>query len=377
MTRCFVIGPIGDKFAPIGSEGRKRYEDAIQVYEHVIFPACKANGLDPVRADGIAKAGEITEQIFRHLIEDEVVIADVSGGNPNVMYELGLRHTRDLLTIQIGEYGQLPFDINAVRTIQFSRSERGLIDARNLLEEMLAAGLAEGGDAVTATRVWMSSYVILGDRSNSMIATPVDASTEEGLDEAGFLEQLASIEASFPELTERVERIGDILNRLGNEGEAVGQELQLANSGGAPTTARLAVVQRFADLLQPLADELDENTTEFAAKMQSLDGSVKGLLRFLAENEDVAEADEFFDALLTMAESSRNGMESLNQLGTIAKDLGKVSKVLRRPGRQISAAIDTMARATAAIDDWESAVMRLRVRRAQPAQVDGANESSA
>ena len=68
-----------------------------------------------------------------------------------MMYELGLRHTRDLLTIQIGEYGQLPFDLKAVRTLAFSRSERGLIDARKLLSRALAVGLAEGGDPVTAT----------------------------------------------------------------------------------------------------------------------------------------------------------------------------------------------------------------------------------
>jgi hypothetical protein len=136
VTRCFVIGPIGDRFAPIGSEANQTFEQALEVYEKVIVAACGQVGLTPVRADQIAIAGDITEQVFRHLYEDEVVIADVSGGNPNVMYELGLRHTRNLLTIQIGEYGQLPFDIHAIRTIEFSRSERGLIDARNKLRAM-------------------------------------------------------------------------------------------------------------------------------------------------------------------------------------------------------------------------------------------------
>ena len=145
MKRAFVIGPIGDKMAPHGSPRRVAWEEALTVFEDVIKPACQANDLEPIRADGIAVPGEITEQIFRHLYDDEVVIADVSGGNPNVMYELGLRHTRSLLTVQIGEYGQLPFDVAALRTIMFSRSERGLIDARNQLEQALRVGLAEGG----------------------------------------------------------------------------------------------------------------------------------------------------------------------------------------------------------------------------------------
>src|SRR5437899_1697100 len=108
-VKCFVIGPIGDRNAPPGSPDRQRYEDALEVFESVIRPACEMLGLDPVRADKIATPGEITEQVCRHLRDDDVVVADVTDANPNVMYELGLRHTRDLLTIQIGEEARLPF----------------------------------------------------------------------------------------------------------------------------------------------------------------------------------------------------------------------------------------------------------------------------
>ncbi len=90
---CFLIGPIGDRLAPFGSSERQRYEQAIQVWDYVIEPACAEVGLSPVRADQIAEPGEITEQVFIHLRDDDVLIADVTDGNPNVMYELGLRHT--------------------------------------------------------------------------------------------------------------------------------------------------------------------------------------------------------------------------------------------------------------------------------------------
>ncbi len=51
---CFVIGPIGDPLAPVGSEGRERYEESIVVYENVIQAACSIVGLSPIRADEIA-----------------------------------------------------------------------------------------------------------------------------------------------------------------------------------------------------------------------------------------------------------------------------------------------------------------------------------
>lgn len=348
MTKAFVIGPIGDKFAPIGSKGREAYEDALEVFEHVVRPACVANDLEPVRADGIAKSGEITDQIFRHLSQDPVVIADVTGGNPNVMYELGLRHTRNLLTIQIGEYGQLPFDVSAIRTIMFSRSDRGLIDARKALDEALAVGLAEGGDPVSATRVWLS-LPKSGVQSDEAVAI------EDDWDEAGFLDQLKDIEQRFPAMTQRMVDIGDVLTRMGSDAERAGEDVQLINAGDASATARLNAVRTFAEALKPHADELTGHTNAFADDMKATDASVRGILSFIRENPDqIDDARPFLSSLTELAQSAREGMEGVNEFGGIVLGLGRISKILRRPAGQISAAVNTMARATALIDEWSA-----------------------
>src|SRR4051794_24071560 len=170
---CFVIGPIGNRHASHGSPEKETYEESLRVMEEVIQPACARVGLTPVRADGLARAGEITEQIFHRLREDDVVIADLTGANANVMYELGLRHTRDKLTVQIGEFGRLPFDVNVIRTIQFSRSPVGLINARDELIQVLEAGLAGEFDPVTATRVWAGADALAD------VAEPAEGAVEE------------------------------------------------------------------------------------------------------------------------------------------------------------------------------------------------------
>lgn len=95
IENCFVVGPIGDKLAPPYSEGRHQYEQAIQIWDYVIEPAFQALNIQPVRADKIDESGEITEQVCQRLRDDDLVIADVTDGNPNVMYELGLRHTKN------------------------------------------------------------------------------------------------------------------------------------------------------------------------------------------------------------------------------------------------------------------------------------------
>ena len=354
-NRCFVIGPIGDRLAALGSERREIYESALTVFEDVIRPACAQVGLDPVRADQIAKSGEITEQIFRHLLEDEVVIADLSGGNANVMYELGLRHTRDLLTITIGEYGLLPFDVSAIRTIQFSRSERGLIEARKQLAQSLSVGLAEGGDPVTATRVWLSVPAEVPAEVGILNST-VDSSDEGADDEESFLERMAAVEESFPLMTETMEEVGEVFEQLGEIGTTLSGDVEALNTGGGSARDRLKLVGRWAALLQPPADRLTETISKFSREMHDIDPRMRGVLQYIAAG-DASEGDgapEFLETIIGLAKASRESMEQVNVLGGAVRELSSVSKVMRRPGRQIGQALDQMAKAIALIDVWES-----------------------
>jgi hypothetical protein len=109
--RCFVITPIGDE----NTLTRRR---ADQILKYVIEPAVAKFGYDTTRADQIARPGLITSQIIEHLIEDELVIADISERNPNVFYELAIRHTIKKPFIQIKEAADtIPFDVTGMRTI--------------------------------------------------------------------------------------------------------------------------------------------------------------------------------------------------------------------------------------------------------------------
>jgi hypothetical protein len=246
--RCFVIGPIGNRNAPAWSPERQRYEEALQVFRQVIRPACEAVGLAVVRADEISTPGEITEQVCLHLRDDDVVIADVTDANPNVMYELGLRHTRDLLTVQIGEEHRLPFDISVIRTVRFVRDEYALIEARDQLRKMLESGLAGAWDRVTPTRVW------LGAATGDLVPIAEAAPTDSDVDEPGFLEVLAEAEEAVPRLAQDLQAITAIVEQLGNLAtENTPRMLRAPNAG-----AKLAVSNDYAAGLEPLAEALEE-----------------------------------------------------------------------------------------------------------------------
>jgi hypothetical protein len=108
---CFYITPIGDD----GSEPR-RHADFLM--EYIIKPAVKEFDLTVIRADQMGKPGMIGKQVIEHILKSRLVIADLSFHNPNVFYEICLRHTTRLPIVQlIRAADKIPFDVNQYRTI--------------------------------------------------------------------------------------------------------------------------------------------------------------------------------------------------------------------------------------------------------------------
>jgi len=115
-TTCFYVSPIGED----DSEERQHSDLFLN---HIVGPAMEEFGLTIVRADQIGQAGMITKQIIEHLVRSKLVIADLSYHNPNVFYELAIRHACRLPTVQIIREGdRIPFDLDQVRTIKVDNS---------------------------------------------------------------------------------------------------------------------------------------------------------------------------------------------------------------------------------------------------------------
>ncbi|MEO8613353.1 MAG: hypothetical protein ABI690_36010 [Chloroflexota bacterium] len=116
---CFYITPIGEP----GSDQRLH---ADLFLDHIIRPAlAKVEGINlrVVRADTIESSGIITSQIIRHLLQSRLVIADLSFHNPNVFYELAIRHASRLPTVHIiRTTDPIPFDVNQMRTVKVDTS---------------------------------------------------------------------------------------------------------------------------------------------------------------------------------------------------------------------------------------------------------------
>jgi hypothetical protein len=123
--KCFVIMPFGEKSIP--GEPARTY-DFDKVYRVIIRRAIQDAGMEPIRADEQTGSHVIHSEMFRELRDRTVVLADLSLGNPNVYYELGIRHVLSPGgTVLICREGtELPFDVRLSRVVFYRYGGRDL-----------------------------------------------------------------------------------------------------------------------------------------------------------------------------------------------------------------------------------------------------------
>lgn len=202
MKSCFVISPIGEDL----SETRKR---ADQVLKHLVRPAVESCGYKATRADEIDKPGLITSQVIQAVVNDDLVIADLSETNPNVFYELAVRHMIRKPLIQIIQKGErIPFDVGGMRTISFDHQDL---------------------DSVAQAKEDIVNQIKEMEANPSQLETPISISIElqklrlsDDPDDRNYADLLAAIS----EVSGDVKAIGLKTDVIGETAENTGRRLQ-------------------------------------------------------------------------------------------------------------------------------------------------------
>lgn len=120
--KCFVISPIGAK----DSTERKA---ADQVLKHLIRKALDKQ-YDVERADDSSNPGAITTAMVASILEADLIVADLSGHNPNVFYELAMAHGYNKPTVHIQRAGEkVPFDVKDMRVITYEIGDPDELEA--------------------------------------------------------------------------------------------------------------------------------------------------------------------------------------------------------------------------------------------------------
>lgn len=141
--KCFVISPIGAKDSP-------ERKAADQVLRHLIRKALDKQ-YDVERADDSNNPGEITTAMVASILEADLIVADLTGHNPNVFYEIAMAHGYNKPTVHIQRAGdKVPFDVKDMRVIPYDMGDPDELElAQKTLREFAKFVVENPGKAET------------------------------------------------------------------------------------------------------------------------------------------------------------------------------------------------------------------------------------
>ena len=110
----FVLMPFSLEMQPI-------FQNHVKVITEELHLSCK-------RADDLFTNGMIINEIWSSIYFSSIIIADCTGRNPNVFYEIGIAHTLGKETILITQSMEdIPFDVRHLRIIKYDNNLQGMI----------------------------------------------------------------------------------------------------------------------------------------------------------------------------------------------------------------------------------------------------------
>ena len=140
--KCFVIMPFGKKKDIDGTE-----IDFDYVYHNLIEKAVEELGVDCERCDEIPDTGAIHKKMFKGIFEADAAVVDITSLNPNVFYELGVRHAlHKYVTLVIRKNSDQPIPFN-IRGLNITGYDIGTDDQLEATKKQIRLLIQTGLDS--------------------------------------------------------------------------------------------------------------------------------------------------------------------------------------------------------------------------------------
>ena len=326
MTSCaeghhtaFVIMPYGDTFD--------------ELYEKFIVTVLSGAGFAVTRADEAISSTRIMANIIHGIEESCIVVADLTGGNANVFYELGLAHALHKPVIHLTQDVKgLPFDISGYQVIPYDRDFVPMGKAQHVLAEV-AAGVLGGKTAFGNPYSDHIGKEIIPSCSTGRSAGVEQRQEQQRNGESGplgFLDHQTAMEEGFETIRGSTEEIAIKTAQVDESMRRLTTELNATQGVRGPrqTQQRLKLIRGLALEMDGYADFLSTANGEYS---DAVDRSRLALEAMLAASQDSPnDIQDLLSTLDTVEQQVVTFHETTNTVATVISELPDVESSFMR-----------------------------------------------
>lgn len=316
------------------------------IYADLIVPALESAGYQVRRADSPIDQRNILKDIVRGIDHADLIVAELTSLNPNVLYELGIAHALLKPTVMLTQdIESVPFDLRSYRVMVYSTRYNEVKELQDHLYE-IAQELKEGpisfeNPVTDFAPSLLGSRETIGRRPKPEEEVEPAAIAEE--EEPGMLDFVVEAERSMEEIIEYTDKVNELTSSLSQKMTARTAEFESIKGRATPgSAARMhkvakAVASDMIEYAEKVEAELPrlhdswerfaENTTNLFSMVRIENAEDREALMSLVSSMEKAEGE-----LGGAVNATQSAHESLKQMYGVSRDL---NRAVRRTERAI------------------------------------------
>ena len=295
-------------------------EEFKDVYQCLILEVLEEAGYTVIRADDIKSQSNIISDIVKGIITSDLIVADLTGSNPNVYYELGIAHALDKKVILITqEINELPFDLRSYRVVGYSVHFAKITKAKKELFELATEAFKSNlpfGNPV-------KDFGNINRQSNELSIISNEFTTENHGDEMGLLDHRVNLEDGFEDLSKIIAEVG---SKLSDEvTPEIDKTTQKITSGKYTTKQQRDIVRELSTHLEKYSSFIKPNNEKYRSLLKNVESSLEYMIsgNIEVEGDVKAQLEEFLDSLSEVEKSALQGRQGfislINTMGSLPK----------------------------------------------------------
>jgi transcriptional regulator with XRE-family HTH domain len=344
MKTAFILMPFGEEFEA--------------AYRSFVKEALEEAGFSASRADDILSHRNIMQDVVSSIAGADLVLADLTGSNPNVFYELGIAHALEKPTILLTQsVEELPFDLRSYRVLHYQTHFAKIEHAKQELVRLAAnarTGAALFGNPVTD---FLAKHP---ERVEEMNVTPSSKEADVPrvlVDDRGYVDYLIDIQEGYGELAKLLERVTEASKEITPQTVELASGITRAKETGGQLAASQIrfMCQRYSASLDVYAAELKAINDEYELIQNKTQDSLESLVRFhTTVRSDASSLQSFMSSMkaarasaATARDAFAGARDSTDSILNFERSLGRSGSAARS---ELDRLVSNISRTIASMD---------------------------